>query len=378
MKQLTLWTMALAALLGNALQAQNITGNWQGTLQAGAQKVRIVFKIGLENDKLTATLNIVDVDRPSPPIAATITQDGSTVKMTIPAANGKYEGKLSADGNSIVGTLTQGAPLALNLARATPETAWEIPEPPPPPKRMAPDANPAFEVATIRPSDPAHPEQIITLRGAEVITTNQTVHALINLAYWIHPKQLTGGPAWTESDKFDVAGKPDAPGQPNVDQMKMMIQKLLADRFQLKFHYEKRDLPVYAIGTAKTGSKLIKSQDDPKGIPGWSIQRTPSGTRITFRNAPISQVTAVLQNSMDKPVVDQSGLSERYDFTVTFTPDPAQAALLGGAPPPGADNPDAAPDLFTAFQQQLGLKLESTRAPVEVMVIDKVQKPSEN
>jgi uncharacterized protein (TIGR03435 family) len=376
MKKLMLWMMALAALLGSALQAQNLAGNWQGTLQAGPQKVRIVFKIALENDKLTASLNIVD--RPSAPIAATITQDGSTVKMTIPAANGKYEGKLSADGNSIVGTLTQGAPLALNLARATPETAWEIPGPPPPPKRMAPDANPAFEVATIRPSDPAHPEQIITLKGAEVITTNQTVHALINLAYWIHPKQLTGGPAWTESDKFDVAGKPDAPGQPNVDQMKMMIQKLLADRFQLKFHLEKRDLPVYAITIAKTGAKLITSQDDPKGIPGWGFGRSPSGTTITFRNAPLSQVTAVLQNSMDKPVVDQSGLSGRYDFTVTFTPDPAQAALIGGPPPSAADNPDAAPNLFTAFQQQLGLKLESTKAPVDVMVIDKVEKPSEN
>ncbi len=376
MKKLTLWMMALAAFQGSALQAQNINGNWQGTLQAGTQKVRIVFKIALENNKLTASLRTVD--QPSPPIATTIAWDGSTVKMTIPAANGKYEGKLSADGNSIAGTWTQGSPVALNLARATPETAWEIPEPPPPPVRMAANANPAFEVATIRPSDPAHPEQIITLRGAEVITTNVTVHALINLAYWLHPKQLTGGPAWTESDKFDVAGKPDAPGQPNVDQMKMMIQKLLADRFQLKFHYEKRDLPVYAVMIAKNGSKLVKSQDDPKGIPGWSFGRTPAGTRITFRNAPLSQIAAVLQNSMDKPVVDQSGLSERYDFTLTFTPDPAQAALLGGPPPPAADNPDAAPDLFTAFQQQLGLKLESTKAPVEVMVIDKVEKPSEN
>jgi uncharacterized protein (TIGR03435 family) len=376
MKKLTLWMMALAAFQGSALQAQNINGNWQGTLQAGTQKVRIVFKIALENNKLTASLRTVD--QPSPPIATTIAWDGSTVKMTIPAANGKYEGKLSADGNSIAGTWTQGSPVALNLARATPETAWEIPEPPPPPVRMAANANPAFEVATIRPSDPAHPEQIITLRGAEVITTNVTVHALINLAYWLHPKQLTGGPAWTESDKFDVAGKPDAPGQPNVDQMKMMIQKLLADRFQLKFHYEKRDLPVYAVLIAKNGSKLVKSQDDPKGIPGWSFGRTPAGTRITFRNAPLSQIAAVLQNSLDKPVVDQSGLSERYDFTVTFTPDPAQAALLGGPPPPAADNPDAAPDLFTAFQQQLGLKLESTKAPVEVMVIDKVEKPSEN
>ena len=376
MTKLTLWMMAFAALPVSAARAQDITGNWQGTLQAGQQKVRIVFKIALENDKLTASLRTVD--QPSPPIAATIAWDGSTVKMTIPAANGKYEGKLSADGNSITGTLTQGAPLALNLARATPETAWEIPEPPPPPVRMAANANPAFEVATIRPSDPAYPEQIIRLNGAEVITTNVTVHALINLAYWLHPKQLTGGPAWTESDKFDVAGKPDAPGQPNVDQMKVMIQKLLADRFYLKFHFEKRELPVYAVRLAKTGAKITKSQDDPKGIPGWNFGRTASGMTMTFRNSPMSQFIAVLQNSMDRPVVDQTGLSGRYDFTLNFTPDPAQAALLGGPPAPAADNPDAAPGLFAAFQQQLGLKLEPTRAPVDVMVIDKVEKPSEN
>jgi uncharacterized protein (TIGR03435 family) len=243
---------------------------------------------------------------------------------------------------------------------------------------MAANAKPAFEVATIKPSDPAGPGQIITLRGAEVITTNVTLHDLINLAYWLHPKQITGGPDWTESDKFDMAGKPDAPGQPNVDQMKMMIGKLLADRFQLKFHFEKRDLPVYAIGIAKTGAKITKSQDDPNGLPGWNFGRTPSGTVFTFRNSPLSQVAALLQNSLDKPVVDLSGLSERYDFTVTFTPDAGQAALLGGPPPPGADNRDAAPDLFSAFQQQLGLKLESTKAPVDVMVIDKVEKPSEN
>jgi uncharacterized protein (TIGR03435 family) len=298
--------------------------------------------------------------------------------MTIPGINGKYEGKLSGDGNSIEGTWTQGASLALNLARATPDTAWAIPEPPPPPKRMAPDANPAFEVATIKPSDPKMPQQIITLRGVEVITTNTTVHDLINLAYWVHPKQVTGGPAWTESEKWDMTGKPDAPGQPNVDQMKMMIQKLLPDRFQLKFHIEKRDLPVYAIRGGKTAAKITPSQDDPKGIPGWNFGRAPSGTVMSFRNSPMSQFTALLQNSMDRPVVDQSGLSGRYDFTLTFTPDATQAGLLGGPLPPAAGNPDAAPDLFAAFQQQLGLKLEPTRAPVDVMVIDKVEKPSEN
>jgi uncharacterized protein (TIGR03435 family) len=298
--------------------------------------------------------------------------------MTVPSIAGAYEGKLNADGNLIAGTFTQGAQLPLNLARATPETAWAIPEAPPPPKRMAPDANPVFEVATIRPSDPAHPEQIITLRGAEVITTNVTVHDLINLAYWLHPKQLTGGPAWTESDKFDMAGKPDAPGQPNVDQMKVMIQKLLTDRFQLKFHFEKRELPVYAVRLTKTGAKITKSQDDPKGIPGWNFRRSPSGMIMAFRNSPMSQFTALLQNSMDRPVVDQTGLSERYDFTLNFKPDPAQAALLGGPAAPAGDNSDAALDIFAAFQQQLGLKLEPTRAPVDVLVIDKVAKPSEN
>lgn len=391
MKKLTLWMMALAALQATALHAQNatgkettgkettgndITGNWQGTLQAGPQKVRLVFRIALENDKLAATIRTVD--QYSPPIVTTITRDGSAIKMTIPAINGKYDGKLSVDGNSITGTLTQGSQVPLNLVRATPETAWAIPEPPPPPKRMAPDANPAFEVATIKPSDPAHPQQIITLRGAEVITTNVTVHALINLAYWLHPKQLTGGPAWTETEKFDMAGKPDVPGQPNVDQMKIMIQKLLADRFQLKFHFEKRELPVYAVRLAKGGAKLTPSQDDPRGIPGWGFGRNPMGMVINFRNSPMSQFTAVLQNGTDRPVVDQTGLTGRYDFTLNFTPEPSMAALLGGGPAPAADNPDAAPDMFAAFQQQLGLKLEQTRAPVDVMVIDNVEKPSEN
>src|SRR5580704_16985707 len=116
MRRLLLSIFALSALPGSALLAQNITGNWQGTLEVPQRKVRIEFKIALENDKLQATL--YTVVQPSPPIATTITRDGSTVKMTIPSLNGNYEGKLSGDGNSITGTFTHGAALALNLARA--------------------------------------------------------------------------------------------------------------------------------------------------------------------------------------------------------------------------------------------------------------------
>src|SRR5215813_11334801 len=119
MKKL-LWIMALAALPGGAFQSQNVAGDWQGTLQIGQQKVRIVFKITLENDKLNAVLRTVD--QAGPPIASTITRDGSTVRIRVPAQNGIFEGKLSGDGNSIAGSFTQGSPIPLTLARATSET----------------------------------------------------------------------------------------------------------------------------------------------------------------------------------------------------------------------------------------------------------------
>ena len=135
MKKLMLWMTAFALFAGSALHAQNITGTWQGTLNGG-QPLRLVIKISLDDDKLKATSYSIDQGGQPIPVSA-ITRDGSTVKMTVAMINGSYEGKLSADGNSITGTWTQGAPLPLNLTRATPETEWTIPEPPAPPKVMA-------------------------------------------------------------------------------------------------------------------------------------------------------------------------------------------------------------------------------------------------
>jgi uncharacterized protein (TIGR03435 family) len=380
MKPLTLWILALAAVSGGALRAQNVTGTWQGTLKAGQQDLRTVVKILLEDDKLKGAFYSIDQRSPAIP-ANTITRDGSNIKMTFSALNGTYEGKLSGDGNSIAGTWSQGGPaLPLNLVRATPETAWTIPEPPAPPVRMAASASPGFEVATIKPSEPGRPGKVFTVRGQDIVTINTTLSDLITMAYDLHPKQVTGGPAWLESDKYDLTVKPDAPGQPSVAQLKLIIQKLVADRFQLKFHYEKKELAVYAITVGKTGSKLTKSQADPNSLPGLFFGRAPTGTTFNVRNAALSEVASVLQGSvLDKPVVDQTGLSDKYDFALTFTPDGSQMAGFGGPPPPpAADNPEAAPDLFTAFQQQLGLKLESTKAAANVLVIDRVEKPSGN
>ena len=375
----TLWTIALAILLAGVSLAQNVTGTWQGTLQPPQGKaLRAVIKVVLDNDKLKATF-YPNIDQDGRSIAASsFTKDGSNIKMTITALNGTYEGKLSSDGNSIAGTWSQGGPsLALNLAKATPETAWAIPEPPPPPVRMAANANPAFEVATIKPSDPNRPGKVFTVRGQEVVTINTTISDILTMAYDLHPKQIVGGPSWLESDKYDLTGKPDVPGQPNVAQIKAMIQKLLADRVQLKFHREKRDLNVYVLTVGKTGAKFSKSERDPNSLPGLFFG--PPLVTLNVTNATLGDVASLLQSSvLDKPVVDQTSLTEKYDFRLRFTPEQGQMQGLGGAPPPQPENADAPPDIFTAMQQQLGLKLESTKAPADVIVIDHIERPSEN
>jgi uncharacterized protein (TIGR03435 family) len=161
--------------------------------------------------------------------------------------------------------------------------------------------------------------------------------------------------------------------------MKLMIQKLLADRFQLKFHIEKRELPVYAMVVLKTGTKLVVSQADPNAFPGIGFSQGPGVLSLMGRNTGLDGVANALQsNVLDRPVVNQTGLTGRYDFGLKFTPDATQIANFGAGAPAVATDPDAPPDIFAAFQQQLGLKLESTKAAVDVIVIEKIERPSEN
>jgi bla regulator protein blaR1 len=377
MKKLRIFSFA--ALLASSLHAQNITGTWQGNLKAGPQDLRIVLKISLEDDKLKAVMYSIDQAGGQPINANSITRDGSTVKMAVSVIGGTYEGKLGADGNSITGTWNQVAPLPLNLTRATPETEWTIPEPPPPPKLMPADATPGFEVATIKPSKPDARFSLLVNRSGMLTTTGTSLSDLIKFAYDVHPRQITRGPAWLETEKFDITAKPDTAGMPSPTQLKAMVQKLLTDRFQLTFHREKKEQSVYAITIAKNGPKLTKSES-PLNLPGFGLPPR----RLVVRNATMAEVASVLQaNLMEQPVVDQTGLgSTRYDFMLNYTPDPSQQSRLGGLGPnpqaPPTDNADAPPDLFTAFQQQLGLKLESTKAPADVLVIDRAEKPSEN
>jgi uncharacterized protein (TIGR03435 family) len=376
MQKLMLWIIALAILQASALFAQSLTGTWQGSLKLPNRELRIVFKISTtDQDTLKAVL--YSIDQGAQPIPAnTVTAQGSAIKISVLGIGGTYEGKLSADGNSIAGTWTQGQPFPLALARATPATAWTIPEPPPPPKAMAANADPTFEVATIKPSDPSRPGRLFRIQVRHFSTINTTLGALMSWAYNIHPQQIAGAPAWLDSQKFDLDGKPDGEGQPSMDQWKTMVQKLMAERFQLKFHHEQKELSVYALVVAKNGPKINKSEGDPNAPP--SLLFRGLGV-LPVRNASMEEFTQVMQMAvLPRPVVDQTGLKGKYDFMLQWTPDETQFTSLGGVPPNLPEKPDAPPDLFTAIQQQAGLKLESTKAMVDMLVIDKVEKPSEN
>jgi uncharacterized protein (TIGR03435 family) len=374
MKGLLSTILALAALGGGAAHAQEgAAGTWQGTLRAGQQDLRLVFVVSERPDGLGAMMYSIDQGAQGV-TASDVSLRGSTLRIAIAAANGGFEGELSADGSTATGRWTQGAgSLPLTLARATPETAWALPEAPRP---MAADAPAAFEVATIRPSNPNQPGKLFTVKGRQVLTINTTLADLITFAYGLHARQIDGGPSWMTSDPYDVTGLPGAPGIPNQEQLRGMVRQLLEDRFQLAFHRETRDQSVYAIVMGEGGHKLARNDSNPQGLPSLLFRGLGMLPAV---NATMADLAGVMQAAvMDRPVVDRTGLEGRYDFTIRWTPDESQFAGLGVRVPPPSDDPNAPPGLFTAFQEQLGLKLESTRAPAEVLVIDRVERPSEN
>ena len=357
--------------------SQDIVDTWQGTLHVPQQDLRTVLKITKsDSGELKVTLYSIDQGGGGIPSNKASFQDRE-LKYSIDMINGSYEGKMSADGKSISGTWTQGPnPLPLVLERVTPETAWAVPEPPPKLPPMAADADPSFEVATIKPSKPDEPGKAFLVRGAEFSTINTTLADLVSFAYEVHAKEVVGGPAWMDSQKFDISAKPDTPGSPNRKELQTMIQKLLADRFQLKFHKDKKELSAYVLSVAKTGSKMTKDTGDPNGLPGLFFQQLGV---LTVRNATMGDFAQLMQSAvLDRPVVDQTGLADKFDFLLKWTPDESQFGGMGVKVPPPSDAADAPPPLFTAIQEQIGLKLEATKTPVEVLVLDHVEQPSGN
>lgn len=375
MRNLILSVVALFSVCAGVARAQGLAGTWQGTLDVG-RPLRIVMTVTTgDGGSLSAVIYSID-QTPQGMAASGVTLQASTIKFAIPGIGATYEGRLSADASSMAGTFTQGGrPVALTLARVTPETAWTIPSPPAALKPMAGNADPTFEVATIKPSNPAQQGKLFTVRGRQVMTINTTVSDLVAFAYGLHARQIVHGPGWLETDKFDITGQPDVEGVPNQVQLRRLVQKLLTDRLKLTFHREQQELSIYALVVAPKGPTLTKSSADPNGLPSLLFRGLGS---LPASNATMADLATVMQSAvLDRPVVDRTGLTGRYDFTLTWTPDETQFASMGVKVPPAPADAKA-PGLFTAIQEQLGLKFEPAKAPVDVIVIDRVDRPSPN
>jgi uncharacterized protein (TIGR03435 family) len=237
-----------------------------------------------------------------------------------------------------------------------------------PAKRMPADADPSFEVATVKPSSPDERGSAIHAEGGRFRIKNQTLTTMLLFAYGVHAKQIVDAPAWLSTDRYDVDGVLDTEGEPSLKQMQRIAQKLLTDRFQLKFHRELREMPVYAITVAKGGPKLEKSKGDPDALGDENDQSHGGEITQSITNLSVSEFALIIQFFTDRPVVDQTGLTGKWDFRWTWTADESRAA-------PDAD---AAPGMFTAIEEQLGLKLDAVKAPADVFVVDHIEKPSAN
>jgi len=370
------WVVVAAAMLlgvGSApLVSQtgqgmrDLAGTWQGTLQAGKGQ-RIVVKIAKDGPGWKGVVYNLDADMAWEGRATTaMSLAGAELRFAIAPIDSTYQGKLSEDGAMIGGTWTaSGKTYTLSLARAVGDAQWEIPKAT---AAMAKDADPDWEVATVRPGDPNGQHQGFHLEGRQIFIERQTVEAMLELGYNVHLKQIVGAPDWIGTERWDVKGVPDVAGQPSMKQYLGMVRKVLMERFGLQTHTEKRELPVYAITVAKSGGKLVKSAGDPNGLMDEEDRGEAGQRTLKLTNVSLGEFAEVMKFFLDRPVVDLTGLPGKYDLRLKWTFDEDKAPTDGSA----------APSMFTAVQEQLGLKLEPVKAPADVLVIDHMEKPSAN
>ena len=224
----------------------------------------------------------------------------------------------------------------------------------------------AFEVASVKPTATQGSFTIDFPAGGGFSVRNLTVQILLQTAYALQDYQISGGPSWMTSAGFDIQARAAAgAGAPSREQVLQMIQALLADRFHLALHRETRQLPMYALVVGKSGPKLQAADGSVGGT------KTMLGQMIVKKMS-MTTLGNILAFDLKRPVRDETGLQGEFAFTLEWTPGLGESGAASDA------GPSSRPSLFAAVQEQLGLKLESTKGPVEVFVIDHVEKPSED
>jgi len=256
---------------------------------------------------------------------------------------------------------------------------------------------PAFEVATVRENRSGETRSRIELVNARFNATNMTLRELVAIAYpaeggaFRHASELVGGPGWFNSARFDIVagadgfrGDTNRPGftttaadRASVERVRQMLQRLLAERFALRLHHETRPTPIYALVTAKSGGALgpdlrrstrdcleewkTQGMPDARNVACGSIQGARPGS-VAGQAAEIGPLVRSLWDWTGRPVIDRTGLTGRFDFSLRWSPE-------------GSTDTDA-PSIFTAVQEQLGLKLEPATGPVDVLVVDAAERPA--
>jgi uncharacterized protein (TIGR03435 family) len=278
-----------------------------------------------------------------------------------------------------------GVPIMIGLFHAHPIHA-----------QAQPPASLSFEVASVKPNksgDMRSPSMI--LPGGRFTATNNSVRALILNAYgiWASPDLLEGGPGWIDSARYDIDAKTSADvipaGTSNRvlwEKTRLMLRSLLADRFKLSIHRETKEMSAYQLVVAKNGPKLQKTYTDCDASVTACHGFSGNPTRLSGNGVDMYDLALILSSYSDRPVVDRTGIQGLFDIKLQWNPFATGSQPVNETPRPAAavaregSNPDlsALPTLFGALEQQLGLKLESHKAPVEIYVIDHVERPSEN
>jgi uncharacterized protein (TIGR03435 family) len=231
---------------------------------------------------------------------------------------------------------------------------------------------PAFEAASVKLNRSGGGE-LWHREPGRLALANMTLRDLVLYAYDVHNYQISGGPVWFDSDRWDIAAT--AGREISEDERRRMLQTLLKDRFQMTIRHETKELPVYALVVGKSGSKLKANTD---GVPeGIEMDVNEKGfSQLIGQNVPMSTIVKILFGPTGRIVIDRTGIGGSFDFKLEWMPDSSHMPLINGAKPPEGSAEGAS--IFTAVQEQLGLKLESTKGPVEILVIDRAEKVTEN
>jgi uncharacterized protein (TIGR03435 family) len=216
-----------------------------------------------------------------------------------------------------------------------------------------------FEVASIHPTPPQEPGHMsigMSIDKGMLRASGMTLKFLIEQAYDVRDFQVIGGPSWIGSLQYDINAKID--GDPTNEQMQAMMQSLLADRFKLQVHREKKEMPCYALVVGKSGSKLTKAEKEGGNM-------SMSRGSFTGQGLPVKAIAHAVEQVLGRAVIDKTGLTGNFDFKLEWTPDEARTDGEGAS-------------IFTALQEQLGLRLENTRGLVDTVMVDRLEKATEN